>query len=88
MKMAKMRTDHCCVPLCNNDKHYDSGKDLSYYNFPRDKQKRKRTPSLECIIHFAYIVYARSASFQIQNGGCVIRVSWLRLRVTLLNQSQ
>ena len=32
-------------------------------NFPRDKQKRKRTPSLEGIIYFEYVVYARPASF-------------------------
>ena len=47
MKIAKMANDHCCVPLYNDDKRYDSGKDLSYFNFPGYKQKRKRTPSLE-----------------------------------------
>ena len=26
-----MANDQCCVPLCNNDKRYDSGKDLSYF---------------------------------------------------------
>ena len=30
--------------------------------------------SLECIIYFECIVYARPASFQYQNGGCVIEV--------------
>ena len=45
---------HCCVPLVNNDKRYDSDEDLSYLNFPRDKQKRKRTPSLECIKYFEF----------------------------------
>ena len=44
-----------CIPLVNNDKRYDSGKDLSYLNFPRDKQKRKRTPSLQCMIYFENI---------------------------------
>ena len=52
MKIAKMANDPCCVSLCNNDKRYDSGKDFSYFNFPRDQQKRKRMPSLECIILF------------------------------------
>ena len=52
MQVAKMASDHCCVPLCNDDKHYDSSKDLSYFNFLRDRQKRKRTPSLECVIFF------------------------------------
>ena len=33
-----------------------------------------RTWSFECIIYFEYIVYARPASFQIQDGGSVIRV--------------
>ena len=42
--------------------------------FPRDKQKRKCTPSLEYIIYLEYIVHACPASFQNQNGGCVIRV--------------
>ena len=51
MKIGKMAT---VAYLCNNDKRYDSGKDLSYFNFPRDKQKRKRTPSLECIKYFEF----------------------------------
>ena len=29
MKIAKMVKDQCCVSLCDNDKHYDFGKDLS-----------------------------------------------------------
>ena len=41
IKIAKMGSD-----LCNDDKQYAIGKDLSYYKFPSDKQKRKRTPSL------------------------------------------
>ena len=36
----KMANDHRCVPLCNNYKRYDSGQDLSYSNFPRDKRRR------------------------------------------------
>ena len=47
IEIAKMAHDHCCVPLCSNDKRYDSGKDLSYFDFPSDKQKRKCTPSYE-----------------------------------------
>ena len=40
----KVANDHCgFIPLSNNDKRYDSSKDLSYFNFRRDKQKRKRT---------------------------------------------
>ena len=27
MKIAKMANDPCCVPLCNNDKRYESGKE-------------------------------------------------------------
>jgi len=50
MKIPKMAYGHCWVLLCDNDMRYDSGKDLSYFTFPRDEQKRKRTPSLECII--------------------------------------
>ena len=45
--MKTKKNDHCCLSLYNNDKRYDRGKDLSYFNFPRDKQKRKRTLSLE-----------------------------------------
>ena len=37
IKITKVANDHCCVPLCNNEKRYDSGKDLSYLNFPSDK---------------------------------------------------
>ena len=47
MKITKMVNDHCCLPLCDNDKRYDSSKDQSFFNFPRDKQKRWRMPSLE-----------------------------------------
>lgn len=54
--MAKMANDHPCVPLYNNVKRCDSGKYLSHCNFPMDAQKRKRTPSLECIIYFEDIV--------------------------------
>ena len=74
MKTPKMAYGHCWVLLCYHDMRYDSGKDLSYFNFPRDEQKRKRTPSLECIIYFEYNIYSHVASFQIQDGGYVIRV--------------
>ena len=47
IKIAKMANKHSCVPLCDNDRRYDNVKELSYFNFPSDKQKRKRTPSLE-----------------------------------------
>ena len=46
MKIAKMAKDHCCIPLCNNDKHYNSSEDLFSFNFPRDKKKQKRMSSL------------------------------------------
>ena len=52
---CKMANVHCCVPLCNNDKQYDSGKDLFHFNFPRDMQERKRMPPLEYIIYLEYI---------------------------------
>ena len=74
IKIANMENDHCCIPPCNNDKQYGSDKDRSYFNFPRDKKKRKRMPSLEYNIYLEYIVYSCSASFQIQNGDCVIRM--------------
>ena len=73
MKIANVANDQFCIPLCNNNKCYDSGKDLSYFHFPRDNEKRKRTPSLEYGICLKYILYARRASFKIQTGGCVIR---------------
>ena len=41
MKIGEMANDRCCVPFCNIDKRYDSGKDLSNFNFPRNKQKAK-----------------------------------------------
>ena len=74
IKIAKMANDHCCAPLCNNDKQYNSGKDPSPFNFPRDKQRWKCMASSESNIYLKYIVYARLASFQIQNGSCVIMV--------------
>ena len=48
----------------------------SYFNFPRDnyEQKQTRTPSLEYVIYVEYIVHSCRASFQIKNGGWVIRV--------------
>ena len=33
-----------------------------------------RMPPPECIVYFEYIVYARPASFQIKNGGCMLRI--------------
>lgn len=42
-----MAYDHFCVPICKDAKQYDSGKDLSSFNFLRDEQQRNRTPSLE-----------------------------------------
>ena len=54
MKIAKMANYHCCIPLCNNDKCYNSGEDLCYFNFPKDGLKQKQTPSLECIIYFEF----------------------------------
>ena len=57
MKIAKMANDPCCVPRFNNNTCYHSGKDLSYFNFPRDKQKRKLTPSLECIVYVIRVRY-------------------------------
>ena len=35
IKIAKMANDYCGQPLYNNDKRYDSDKDLSYFNLPR-----------------------------------------------------
>ena len=35
---------------CNNDERHNSGKDPSYFNFPRGKEKRKRAPTSECIV--------------------------------------
>ena len=40
MKIDKLANDHRYVPLCNNEKRYGSGRDLSYSNFPRDKRMR------------------------------------------------
>ena len=31
IKIAKMVNDHRCIPLCDNGKHYNSGKDLSFF---------------------------------------------------------
>ena len=67
---AKMAHDHCYAPLFNNDKRYDSerGKDLAYFNFPRNKQNRKRTLSFDCMIYFEYVFYALPASFKSKIG--------------------
>ena len=63
MKITKMANDHRRVPLYNNDKRYDSGKDLSYLNFPRNKQKMKANAIFRMHDLFEYTVYARQASF-------------------------
>ena len=60
----KIAGDHFCVPLCNDDKQCDSGKDLSYFNFMRDEQKRNRTPSLEykqgdCLCPFSLVSHPK-----------------------------
>ena len=80
-----MSNAQCCIRLCSNDKCYDSGKDISYFNFPRDKQKQKRTPSLEYTICLEYIVYARPTSFQTQTGGMAGR-SLARFTITRYEQ--
>ena len=33
IKIAQMANDHFCVPMCSNGKRYDSGKDLSHFDF-------------------------------------------------------
>ena len=52
-----------------NDIHSDSGKDVSDFIFPWDKQRRSARQ-----IYFEHIVFAHPVSFQIQNGGCLIKV--------------
>ena len=37
---ANMANDHCCVNFCTNDKRNESGKDLSFFNFPSNKTQR------------------------------------------------
>ena len=37
---ANMANDHCCVSCCTSDKRYESGKDLSFFNFPSNKTQR------------------------------------------------
>lgn len=39
IKIAKMANGHCCVPLCNKNSYYNTCKDLSCFNFPRNKEK-------------------------------------------------
>ena len=46
-RASKLANDHFCLPLCKNGKRCYSDKDLSYLNFPSDKQKRKHTSSIE-----------------------------------------
>ena len=58
-KIAKMTKDHCCIPLCNNEKDYNSGKDLSYFNIPRAEKKQKHMLSLQGIIYVEYVVYTQ-----------------------------
>jgi len=73
MHGGQLCQDNCFVPLCNDGKRCNSGQDLSYWNFPRDKPKGKCTPSLE-FIYLEYFVCACPALFEIQNGDCMIRV--------------
>ena len=72
MEIAMMAHDHCCVPLCNNDKRYNSGKDLSLiFNFPTNKQQTKPNAIFRMhnlITYLEYNLYARPASFLIQKG--------------------
>ena len=37
-----MANDHCCVNSCTNDKRNESGKDLSFFNFPSNKTQRSQ----------------------------------------------
>ena len=37
-----MANDHCCVNFCTNDKRNESGKDLSFFNFPSNKTQRSQ----------------------------------------------
>ena len=39
MKIVKVANYRCFVPLCNDDKQWDSGQDLSFFKFPRDEPK-------------------------------------------------
>ena len=41
-KSRKMANDHCCVNSCTNDKRNESGKNLSFFNFPSNKTQRSQ----------------------------------------------
>ena len=70
-RIAKMANDHSFVRICNNDKRYGSGKDISYFNFLCGKQRRKRAAALEYIL---VPCLCPSSLVSIQNDGCLIRV--------------
>ena len=74
-----MANGHCWVPLCNNDKRYDSGKDLSDFNFSRDKKKGKHVPSLE----YTQVHWLRPSSL-VSNPKWWLRDVWVLLCVVLL----
>ena len=37
-----MAHDHCCINYCNNDKQNESGKNLSFFNFPSNSSQRSQ----------------------------------------------
>lgn len=37
-----MAHDYCCINYCNNDKRNDSGKNLSFFNFPLNPSQRSQ----------------------------------------------
>ena len=49
-RIAKMANDHFFAPICNKEKRYGSGKDISYFHFLCGKQRRKRALSLGYIL--------------------------------------
>lgn len=70
-RIAKMENDHFFAPICNKDKRYGSGKDISYFNFLCGKQRRKRAAALEYIL---VPCLCPSSLVSIQNDGCLKRV--------------
>ena len=39
---TNMANDHCSVNCCTNDKRNESGKDLSFFNFPSNETQRSQ----------------------------------------------
>ena len=79
MKIAKMAYSHCCVPLFNNDKRYDSSKDLSYFSFDATDISMRLSVRLVPLFELPAMLFAAMKSFPSNHSLALLRCDIFRM---------